>query len=161
MPDVPEWLDWTTWVGGLRRQASPHYGPGVGGHTDGCIGRNLCAHMMLQSQGVRAVPWQEGLRCGAVQSNGSLCLFVQSEKSWSGRLCFDRPRNVYPLATIDWARINEMPQWYVVDPRATYEVRTDGAAPMRVRGESLIHGIEVQLKPAQQRRFEVRKANPA
>lgn len=159
VPDVATWLDWTTQIAGFRRLADPHYGPGVGGHTDGCIGRNLCAHMMLQSQGVRAVPHQDGLACGAVRSNGGLDLLVRSEKAWLGRLCFDRPRNEYPLATIDWARINEMPQWYVVEPRAVYEVGVDGAAPTRVSGESLIRGLEIKLDASQLHRIELRRAD--
>ncbi len=157
VPDVPAWLDWTTRIAGFRRLEDPHYGPGVGGHTDGCIGRNLCAHMMLQSQGVRAVPYQDGLACGAVRSNDGLNLLVRSEKAWLGKLCFDRPRNVYPLATIDWARINEMPQWYVVEPRAVYEVRIDGAAPTGVSGESLIRGLEIKLDASQLHRIELRR----
>lgn len=155
VPDVAEWLDWTTRIGGFRTQTHPDYGPGSGGHTDGCIGRNLCAHMMLQSLGVRVVPYQEGLACGAAPSNGGLCLFVQSEKAWSGRLCFDRPRHVHPTAAIDWARVNEMPQWYVVAPASVYEMRMDEAAPMRVQGESLASGIELNLEPGQWRRIQV------
>jgi len=152
---VPEWLDWTTWVGGLRRQADPRFGPGVGGHTDGCIGRNLCAHMMLQSQGVRAVPYQDGLGCGAVRSHNGLRVFVRSEKAWSGRLCFDQRRNAYPLATIDWARVNEMPQWFVVDPASVYEVRMDEADSAHLQGETLIRGIELTLAAGRQHRIEV------
>jgi hypothetical protein len=155
VPGVPEWLDWTTWIGGFRREADLRFGPGVGGHTDGCIGRNLCAHMMLQSQGVRAVPYQDGLGCGAVLSRNGLRLFVRSEKVWSGRLCFDRPRNTHPLATIDWARVNEMPQWFVVDPASVYEVRMDEADPSHLRGDALIRGIELKLVAGQRLRIEV------
>jgi len=155
VPGVPEWLDWTTRVGGLRREADPRYGPGVGGHTDGCIGRALCAHMMLQSHGVRAVPYQKGLSCGAVRHNGVLRLSVRSEQAWSGRLCFDRPRNRHALATIDWARINELPQWFVVEPSSVYEVRRDEMDSAHLRGDELIRGLEVQLQPGQCLRIEV------
>jgi hypothetical protein len=161
VPGVPEWLDWTTHVGGLRREATPEYGPGVGGHTDGCIGRNLCAHMMLQSQGVRAIPYQDGVECGAVRSGDSLHLLVRTREPWTGRLCFDRPRNVHPLATMDWARINEMPQWYVVEPGAEYAVSVDDAAASRRSGESLIGGIELEMAAGAAHRIVVRKLNPA
>ncbi|MBN2577656.1 MAG: hypothetical protein JXB10_01525 [Pirellulales bacterium] len=153
VPDVAPWLDWTTKVGGFRRKASSHFGPGVGGHTDGCIGRNLCAHMMLQSQGVRAVPYQEGLGCGAVRTDGVLRLVVQSKDAWSGRLCFDGPRNEYPLATIDWARINEIPQWYVVRKEKEYQLTLDDEPPTVVSGADLIDGRKISIKPGQSRKI--------
>ena len=161
VPGIPEWLEWTTHIGGLRREASPEYGPGVGGHTDGCIGRNLCAHMMLQSQGVRAVPWIDGPACGAVPVQGGLFVSVRSERDWSGRLCFDPPRNVHAAANMDWARINEMPQWYVVDPAAAYDVDVDGEGAQRAAGSSLIAGLEMHLQAGQTRTVVVRKLNPA
>lgn len=155
VPDVPQWLDWTTHVGGFRREASTRFGPGVGGHTDGCIGRNLCAHMMLQSQGVRAVPYQEGLACGAVRSDQSLRISLKSKDAWSGRLCFDGPRNVHPSATIDWARINEMPQWYVVRKESQYQVTLHDAPTTIVSGADLISGLNISLSPGQSQKIVI------
>lgn len=158
VPDVPQWLDWTTHVGGFRREASARFGPGFGGHFDGCIGRNLCAHMMLQSQGVRAVPYRSGLGCGAVSAGGDLRISLRSKDAWSGRLSFDGPRNEHAGATIDWARINEMPQWYVVRPEARYTVVVDGGSPREMAGAELIAGLPVELKAGGETRIVVRPA---
>jgi len=118
-PDVPEafeWLDWATRQHIHRRHPDRKYGPYTGGHFDGSAGRTLCIHMMLCSQGVRALPFAEGLRLGAVQRGGELFLTFESEAAWEGRLLFDGPRTQHKGATLDWARINEMPQWFVVRP---------------------------------------------
>jgi hypothetical protein len=160
VPGVPEWLEWTTTLGGFRSLTDPDYGPGAGRHTDGCVGRNLCAHAMLASRGVRAVPYVDGLRCGAVERDQGLCLVVGSKAAWSGRLCFDGPRNAYALASLDWARINEMPQWFVVSPQARYRVRVADAGPRDLTGRELIAGLEMKLTPGQTRRVEVRPATP-
>lgn len=160
VPGAAEWLDWTTRRAGFRRMSDPNYGPGSGAHDDGCVGRNLCAHMMLQSRGVRAVPYVAGLRCGAVERDGHLYLMAATEEAWSGRLCFDGPRNVYTRVTLDWARINEMPQWFVVSPQTQYRVWIDGAGPRELTGQELIRGLELNLRPGQTCRAEVRRMTP-
>ena len=42
-----------------------------------------------------------------------------------------------------------------------YEVSSDGAAPTRMSGKSVIHGIDIKLDAGGQVRIEVRKAGPA
>lgn len=147
-PDVGDgaaWLDWATHRSDHRRFADQDYGPYYGDHFDGSTMRTLCMHMMLQSQGVRAVPFQEGLRLGAVQKDGALYLVLRSDTPWQGALCFDAPRGVGRAATLDWARINEMPAWFVVRGRDDYVVRVDGETPETRPGRQLAAGYPVEL----------------
>jgi hypothetical protein len=158
LPGVFDWLDWATHQGGHRRHCpDAPYGPGTGGHFDGSTGRTLCLHMLLCSRGVRAVPSPDGLRLGGMQRAGQLYLSVSCEDDYHGKLFFDRPRNEYPTATIDWARINEVPAWFVVRGEDDYAIRFDGGEPVKIAGKTLINGIEISVGAGQTRRIEVRR----
>ena len=152
------WLDWATQQHVHRRHGSKRYGPFTGGHFDGSTGRTLCLHMMLCSQGVRTAPFVEGLCLGAIQREGVLLLSLESKTNWRGRLRFDPPRDEHRGATIDWARINEMPQWFVARPGATYAVTIDGGKPALFRGQELIRGIEASSGPGHSRQIRVAPA---
>lgn len=155
------WLDWATSRHVHRRHGTKRYGPFTGGHFDGSTGRTLCLHMMLCSQGVRTVPSAEGLCLGAVQRDGALLLSLESRGDWRGRLCFAPPRDEHRAATIDWARINEMPQWFVVRPEAKYVVTIDGGPPAVLSGRELIRGVEMSSGPGQLRQIRVTPAETA
>lgn len=152
---VFEWLDWST----LRYHrfnfnGMKEYGPYTGHHFDGSLGRTLCSHMMICSQGVRTVPFIEGLRLGGIQEDGTLYLSLESDKEWKGKLYFDSPRTEYKTATLNWARINMMPQWFIARPGKKYSINVFGSKPEVVDGQELINGIEMrifqgQIKPVQ------------
>jgi len=110
--------------------------------------------MMMCSHGVRTVPFAEGLRLGADQKDGVLYLSLESTNVWRGRLCFDRPRVEHAAAKIDWARINEMPRWFVARPERTYAVAIDGETTI-VSGRRLIEGLELSVERGQRRRIRV------
>jgi hypothetical protein len=112
--------------------------------------------MMLCSQGVRGVPSAEGVGLGGVQRRGELLLTVRADAPWEGRLLFDRPRNEYPTATIDWARLNEMPQWFVVRPEREYSVAVEGAEPATMPGSRLIEGLHVRVGRSAELKIRVR-----
>ncbi|MBN2294445.1 MAG: hypothetical protein JXM70_18595, partial [Pirellulales bacterium] len=152
------WLDWATHQHIHRRQPDKKYGPYTGGHFDGSTGRCLAVHAMMCSRGVRHVPWQESVCVGAVQNSGELLLAVSSKSPYRGKLCFDGPRTQYPAATIDWARINEMPQWFIAGPEKTYVVSIDGSKPRSLKGRELIEGLEVAMQPGIVRKICVKLA---
>jgi len=141
------WLDWATLQHIHRRQPAKTFGPYTGGHFDGSTGRTLCIHMMMCSQGVRHVPVQPGLCVGAVQRDGELLLTVQSDAPYRGRLCFDGPRTEHRGARIGWARINEMPQWYVVRPEKEYAVSVGQRPPRVLKGQALVEGMSIDVAP--------------
>ena len=76
-------------------------------------------------------------------------------------------------ATLDWARINEMPAWYVIQPSKEYTIQVGSKEPETRRGEALIHGygwevepgkpLMIRVKPggAEKRRSEPRRASVA
>ncbi|MBN2295289.1 MAG: hypothetical protein JXM70_22855 [Pirellulales bacterium] len=146
---VFEWLDWMTLQDNHRKQPDKPYGPYRNAHNDGGAGRCLCTHMMACSRGVRNVPFQEGVRLGGMPSGDGLVLSLQSEKTYKGKLCFDRPRCVYPSGTLDWARINEMPAWFVAEPDERYKVTVKGSWEKVISGKDLIDGISVVVEPGE------------
>ena len=150
--DAFGWLDWATRQHIHRRQGEEEYGPYTGGHYDGSTGRTLCIHMMMCSQGVRTVPFEEGLGLGGVQQGETLRLSLESAKPWRGKLCFDPPRGAGPAAAVDWARINEMPQWFVAQPGQTYEVAISDQKRI-VDGQTLIDGIDISVSAGQKHRI--------
>jgi hypothetical protein len=152
---VYEWLDWATHQHVHRKNEKAQYGPYTGGHFDGSTGRALCMHMMLNSQGVRSLPFVEGLRLGGIQEDGALYLTLESTTPWDGALHFDGPRTVYPIATLDWTRLNEMPQWFVAHPGRTYMVVMDGQPPVMLDGKDLIDGLVLTARPSEIRRIRV------
>jgi hypothetical protein len=152
---VFDWLDWATLRHVHRRPVHPRYGPFTGGHFDGSTGRTLCIHAMLCSQGVRARPPADSLRLGAVQSDGELFLTLETDAPWRGALLFDGPRTEHRGGTIDWARINEMPQWFVVRPERKYRVALDGEPPTEATGRRLIDGLAIESQPGSPRRVRV------
>jgi hypothetical protein len=159
--DAFSWLDWATLQHVHRRQPSSQhpYGPYTGGHFDGSTGRTLCMHMMLCSQGVRVVPFGEGVEVGAVPQDNGLLLTLRAERPWAGRLAFDGPRGEYPTAIIDWARLNEMPQWFVVRPQGKYGVRFDDGPVLIVAGSVLLAGLPVRVESKSLRTLRVMRAS--
>lgn len=155
-------LDWMTLQHIHRRQPEKKYGPYTGGHFDGSTGRTLCIHMMLHSQGVRTIPFQEGLRLGGVQKDDVLYLYLDNSRRqpWTGRLRFDWPRNEYEAGRINWARINETPQWYAVRPGQTYSVTIDDQRPRILLGRQLIDGLRLEAAPNQTRHIRVTATLP-
>ncbi len=170
IPETELWLDWATCQHIHRKQSDRPYGPYTGGHFDGSTGRTLCLHMMLNSQGVRAIPFDEGVQLGAVQQNNVLYLSLESETGWEGKLYFDHPRNEHQAAKIHWARINEMPQWFVVNPQQHYQLLQthqlqdsqlqdsqlqDSQGSRTVEGKSLIAGLDVVVQPKKPLRLQI------
>jgi len=153
---VFEWLDWATHQHVHRRQGGQKYGPYTGNHFDGSTGRCLSIHMMFCSQGVRTVPFAEGLRLGGVGTGDELLLALETDTAWRGKLCFDGPRTEHKVTTIDWARLNEMPQWFVARPDKRYSVTIDGAPPTVVDGKQLIQGLPIDAAPGTPRKIRIR-----
>jgi hypothetical protein len=85
---------------------------------------------------------------------------VKTPRPWKGRLCFDRRGPKYLGATIDWARINEMPQWFAVEPDREYSIAVDGAKPVRRTGRRLVAGLEFEVAENGVRRIVVEPAGP-
>jgi hypothetical protein len=154
---VFDWLDWATHQHVHRRHGDKPYGPFTGGHFDGSTGRALVMHMMLAAQGVRCLPFIPGLRLGGVLGDRGLHLALESDQPWHGKLIFDGPRCEYPTSHIHWARLNEMPQWFVARPEHEYRVTVDNGPPRAVKGAVLTAGLELACERTATRRILVQQ----
>ncbi len=155
-PELPRVFGWLQFMTERHRSGwMEEYGPFSGDHFDGSTMRRLALHMNLALQGVRTIPYTEKLRLGGFEKNGQLFLHAESEAPWTGRLCFDWPRSEYKAAKIDWARINEMQEWYTVRPQLRYDVAVDGERPITLSGKQLIDGFPIELKPGRVRRIHI------
>ncbi len=139
VPGVRQWVDDTIprmWA--FQREdgtVNRHY-------HDGSFGRTSILFARMCSEGAYAVPWQQGLGVGAVANCDALYVTVQTPASWSGRLCFDFPRwrDVLHLP-VNYPRINELTEWYVVEKKTAYLVSVDGNSPRALTGQDLANGL--------------------
>ena len=103
--------------------------------------------------------WEYYNLTSAVPLGKGLVLTLQSEAAYKGRLRFDGPRCVYPTGSLDWARLNEMPAWFVVQPAEEYVVGLDGDTEKTVLGRELIDGVSVTVEPGEVRIIRVRRGD--
>jgi hypothetical protein len=99
---------------------------------------------------------QLGVEVGAARWGDKLLLTVQSGARFVGAICFDGPRGEHGGMTIDWARINEMPHWWEVQPEREYSLQIGGQPPRVLKGQGLIEGVPIDVAPDEPLRIEVR-----
>ncbi len=145
MPTTPafEWADAAT-----ARMSAIQKEDGVieGWHGDGNVARTWLIYAMWKTGGVRAEPWRADLRYGAAVADGALYLWLTADRSWAGRLYFDRPRHRLHFGLpLNYPRLNEMPEWYPLSPGRTYAVQL-GERTTRHTGRRLSEaGLSVSL----------------
>jgi dienelactone hydrolase len=129
-----------------------------GWHGDGNFARTSLMYALWKTQGVTVEPWRPDLRFGAVQNgaSGKLFLLVTAEKQWDGLVRFDQPRHrVHMRLPLDYARINQFPEWFTVKPGVTYPVAVNGARPRSTPAAELVGGFPLRLRPGQTSWLEV------
>jgi hypothetical protein len=97
----------------------------------------------MKSQGVRPAHWLPGIRVGAVRDGDRLLLHLAMPQR--ARIQFDsaRHRRVLNFAK-NYVRLNEFPEWFVVDENRLYRVASASAKMAAVHlGSELIAGIEL------------------
>jgi hypothetical protein len=108
-------------------------------YGEGNFNRTLLVYALMKSQGVMPAERAPGLRLGAVRAGDALQLHVSGVPAV--RLQFDvaRHRRVINL-TRNYVRLNEFPEWFVVEPNWLYRIR-GGTEPVRLRlGSELMQG---------------------
>ncbi len=108
-------------------------------YGEGNFNRTLLVYALMKSQGVMPAERAPGLRLGAVRAGDALQLHVGGVPAV--RLQFDlaRHKRVINLAK-NYVRLNEFPEWFVVEPNWLYRV-SGGTGPVRLRlGSELIQG---------------------
>lgn len=126
-------------------------------HGDGNFARTTIMYCLWKTQGTRVQPWREDVRIGAVTESGKLMLTVAADRAWSGSVLFDHPRHADNLRLpIDWPRINQFPEWFVVRAGESYAVRELGSGKTQGKtAAELRAGLQVSLNAGQELRFEV------
>jgi hypothetical protein len=122
-------------------------------YGEGNFNRTAMLYALMQSRGVRPARWQPGVRVGAVPDGPRLLLSLALPANMPEtivRFDFARHRRVLNLDR-NYVRLNEFPEWFVVDDNALYRLRpaaagaggAAGAAVVRL-GSELIAGIPLR-----------------
>lgn len=113
-------------------------------YGDGNWARTLLLYAMWKSQGCYIEGWREGVMLGASREGERLLVALEGPPGFRGRLHFDfaRHRRVMNF-TRNYVRLNEWPEWFVVDENTLYRVAdSHGREDIRL-GSELKDGIEV------------------
>jgi len=113
-------------------------------YGDGNWARTLLLYAMWKTLGSFLEPWQEGVKLGAVREGDRLLVSLEGPQGYRARLRFDYARHRRELnLPRNYVRLNEWPEWFVVDENTLYRV-TWGDRREEVRlGSELKSGIEV------------------
>jgi hypothetical protein len=119
------------------------------GHIEGWYGegnfnRTAMLYALMQSGGVRPRHWEPGVRVGAIIDGDRLYLDLTMRGTRA--IVFDhaRHRRIWNFDR-NYVRLNEFPEWFVVDENTLYRLKRPGeAAPPLVRlGSELIAGVDL------------------
>ena len=129
----------------------------AGWHGDGNYTRTAIMYALWKTQGCHIEPWRADVSFGAVRKGDELWVSIHSRWPWKGKLIFDMPRHrEYFHIPIDYARLNQFPEWFTAEKKASYEMTTITDAqelPQTVSGYDLLKGFPVEtigdaVKPA-------------
>jgi hypothetical protein len=116
-------------------------------YGDGNYVRTALMYSLMKSQGTWLEPWRADLRLGAVMHGNGLVLTLDCDKLWKGVLRFDRPRHrLHFNLRVNYPRLNEFPEWFVVDEDLLYRINTNNIQK-RYTGGELVRGIAIEIKP--------------
>jgi hypothetical protein len=141
---VPEALDWIeSEMRTLINYQQPD-GTIERWYGDGNWNRTLLLYALYKTQGCWLEEWKEGVKLGAAREGERLCVSVQSDQPWRGKLHFDYARHRRELNfDRNYVRLNEWPEWFAVDENTLYRV-VDAAGKETIRlGSELKEGIAV------------------
>jgi hypothetical protein len=100
-------------------------------------------YALMQSQGARPDHWRSGMRLGAVRDGDRLHLSVVSPSPVTIRFDYARHRRVLNFDR-NYVRLNEFPEWFVVDENRLYRLRkADSTGDLIRLGAELIAGVEL------------------
>ena len=156
LPGVLDWLDsevsvmWSMQDSSHREQALEWKGSGIieGWHGDGNFARTSIMYCLLKTQGLTIQPWRDDIIIGAVQKDGMLYISLLAGVDWDGVLIFDTDRaRINMKLPLDYPRINQFPQWFVVSDEKAYRVRFTGDKRAEtMAGGQLKQGLPVKIK---------------
>lgn len=152
---VPEAIDWIE--SEMQTLLAFQKGDLVeGAYPDGNWLRTVLVYTLWKTQGTWVEEWRPGVRLGADRRGDTLYVAVDADARWSGRLRFDhaRHRRVMNLDR-NYVRLNEWPEWFVVDENTLYDVRDASGRTQTLLGSDLIDGVQIDTPV----RLEVRRSS--
>jgi hypothetical protein len=112
-------------------------------YGEGNFNRTALIYAYMKSQGVRPERWEPGIRVGATREGDRLLLHVDAPRSRRYQFDFARHRRVLNFQQ-NYVRLNEFPEWFVVDENRLYRLRPAGGQDELLRlGSELIAGVEL------------------
>jgi hypothetical protein len=111
-------------------------------YGEGNFNRTAMLYALMQSRGVRPAHWRPGMKIGAVQDGPRLHLSLTLPSPTAIRFDHARHRRVLNLDR-NYVRLNEFPEWSIVDENTLYRVARGGDASREMvrLGSELIEGI--------------------
>jgi hypothetical protein len=156
-PEAEAWINsqiqvmWSMQDSSHRSGTEAFRGTGIieGWHGDGNFARTTMMYSLWKTQGATLEPWQENVFLGAELDGDELEISLMSERPYSGLLTFDFPRHrVHFNLPIDYPRINQFPEWFVVEEDISYLVHFVNEGKTRnYLGKDLLAGISIELQP--------------
>ncbi|MFH0965866.1 MAG: hypothetical protein V2A58_17855 [Planctomycetota bacterium] len=124
-------------------------GTATGDHLDGNWLRTVMLYASMKARGALVSPWRADVAWGACPAPDGLHLWVESQSPWQGRLLFDLPRHRLLLRfSKDYPRLNEITEWFTVEPDALYRVRlSPSEEPLTLPGRDLAAGLPLSVSP--------------
>lgn len=128
-------------------------------YGDGNYARTALMVAQYYSQGATVRPWRQDVRCGAVREGECLHVAVRADAPWSGKLSFDRPRHRLHMGLAgNYPRLNEFPEWFVVEPEARYAVQIGSGPSESYSGARLAEGLALTVDASGPQSVVVRPA---
>ena len=151
---VPEAIDWIESEMQTLVAFQKPDGLVEGAYPDGNWLRTVLVYSLWKTQGTWVEEWRPGVRLGAAREGDALFVSIAAKDRWSGRLRFDRARHRRVMNfDRNYVRLNEWPEWFVVDENTLYEVKVNDRPAQVLLGADLIDGLAVTA-PA---RVEIRR----
>ncbi|MGI8782563.1 MAG: hypothetical protein ACR2L2_02790 [Acidobacteriota bacterium] len=116
-------------------------------YGEGNFNRTLLLYILYKSQGCLPDRWVPGLQIGAVREGERLLVSLASARPWKGKVRFDFARHKRVLNfDRNYVRLNEFPEWFVVDENTLYRVRSAARGTERILlGSELVAGIPLDV----------------
>ena len=139
---VPEALDWIE--SEMKEMLAMQHPDGhiENWYGEGNFNRTALLYALMKSRGVTPVKWEPGIRIGAVEHSGTLYLSLDMPAPREIRFDYARHRRSMNLA-MNYVRLNELPEWFVVDENTLYRVHDGRGTGPEWLGSELIRGVKM------------------
>jgi hypothetical protein len=130
-----------------------------GWHCDGNFARTSLMYSLWKTMGTKIQPWRQDVQFGAVKNGKDLFISISSQKAWEGKIFFDSKRHkTYMNMPLDWPRINQLPEWYTVDPDKNYIlINNTTKSESLFSGHELINGINIKVLPGAKQKLQIKQ----